>query len=171
MAYDENGLIVPDPIPATDVIDNVYNIPKPASTESSHPVLQQLKDEISSLQADLAKALENEQFYRNLSANRARETDAVKNSLKDVLTQKFNEGELDSEVAKYIAEACEVELTRYVTISGNITFSGEVEVSMFEQFDEIAYNMSVDSIDISYDGEALGNLDYDVESADYEENN
>ena len=171
MAVDEFGNVVPDPIPAREVIANMTDAPLVTPpVHSTHPVLQQLKDEITDLQSQVEKLQEREQFYKNLSAERASKIDAIQNSLKDVLKQKFEDGDLDSEVAKYIAEACEVEVTREMAITGTISWSGRVEVSIFEDTDELRWNTDIDSLSISYNGDDLYDLDYDMEDVESADN-
>lgn len=160
MAYDENGNIVPDPIPASLVLGETI-IP-------NHPVLAQLKEQIETLEGQRDSWKQDHDIMRDRWVNAKAAIEALKSNVKELIIE--NVDDLDKDFLQALAEAMEIELTKSISVQGTINFSGSVEVSIFEDLDDISYNVSVDSLDISAYGENLWHLDYDVEDVTSEDN-
>lgn len=95
------------------------------ATESSHPVLQQLKDRIAELEgtieqrnASLQSALDNSSRYRN-------EKWAYEEKVKNVLVEALED--YDEDTIKHIAEQLNIELTKTKQVEVNVTFTIDVE--------------------------------------------
>lgn len=88
----------------------------------------------------------------------------LQNTIKDFLISFNTEGVLETQYLRQIANACDLELTREVSFSGTLAFSGTTEVSIFEDFDQ--YELSIDSFDLSYNGESINDLQSDIQDAD-----
>lgn len=150
---DEYGNVVPDPISASDVLNEPV---------SNHPVLANLKEQVATLQ-------KNYDDMRDRYWNSQAAIEALKSNVKEILIECVSNETIDVEIAKRIAEAMDIEVTKRVIISGTITFSGYAEVSMFEEHDSISYDTDINCLDISYDGYSLDSLDYELEDAELEE--
>ena len=151
---DEYVNTVPDPITANSVLG------EPVST---HPVLASLKEQIASLEVERDR-------YKTSSDNwSARWSDATerfskaKDAVKELLTDAFNDGKIEADLAEAIADALDIEITKTISISGAVNWSGTVEVSIFQDLDDVSYEVSVDNFDVSVYGEYVSGLDYDVE--------
>jgi hypothetical protein len=159
MAYDENGNLVPDPIPASLVLGEAV---------STHPVLAQLKDKIEDLENDRDSWKRDHDIMRERWVNAQAAIEALKSNVKTLIID--NVDDLDKDFLKELAEAMEIELTKSISVQGAINFSGTVEVSIFEDLDDLSYNVSVDSLDMSAYGQDLWHLDYETEDVTYEDN-
>jgi hypothetical protein len=122
---------------------------------------------------DLQKELELSKANANDWSNRHSE---AQTTLRDI---RYNLGELlksqiESELvtntgAKEIAELVGIELTKSVNVSGSINFSGQIEISIFEDTDELSrYELDAD-VNVSYGYDALDNFDYDLDNVEFEE--
>jgi chromosome segregation ATPase len=115
--------------------------------ESNHPVLQQLKDRITELEASIEQkntslqtSLENANRYRNEKWNYE---ERVKNVLIEALE------DYDEATIKHIAEQLNVELTKTATIEVNVTFTIDVEYEIGSEPDpdwDFDFSVSHDSI-------------------------
>jgi hypothetical protein len=159
MAYDENGNLVPDPIPASVVLGEAV---------STHPVLAQLNEKIADLENDRDSWKRDHDIMRDRWVNAKAETAALQSNVKNLILEHHED--IDKDFLQALAEAMEIELTKSISVQGAINFSGTVEVSIFEDLDDISYNVSVDSLDISAYGQDLWHLDYETEDVSYEDN-
>ncbi len=160
MAYDDEGNLVPDPIPASVVLGETV-IP-------NHPVLAQLKEQIATLEGQRDSWKTDHDIMRERWVNARAAIEALKSNVKELILENYED--LDKDFLQALAEAMEIELTKSISVQGTINFSGSVEVSIFEDLDDISYNVNVDSLDISAYGENLWHLDYDVEDVTSEDN-
>lgn len=159
MAFDENGNIVPDPIPASVVLGQAV---------SEHPVLAQLKEQIETLEGQRDSWQTDHNIMRDRWVNAQAAIEALKSNVKNLILE--NHDNIDEDFLKELAEAMEIELTKSISVQGTINFSGTVEVSIFEDLDDINYNVSVDSLEVSAYGENLWHLDYETDDVSYEDN-
>jgi hypothetical protein len=162
MAFDENGNVVPNPIPASVVLGEAV---------STHPVLTQLNEKVAKLEEQLEQANRSKDYYMNIATERGNSLFTLQNQIRTLIVDAVAEDELGKTKAREILEECNIEATKTVSISGNITFSGTVEVSVFddEALDDVSYNTSVSSLDVDFNGESLDNLDYDTEDVEWTE--
>lgn len=160
MAYDENGNIVPDPIPASVVLGEAVNV---------HPVLVQYQQEIETLTGQRDSWKQDHDIMRDRWVNSRAAIEALKSNVKELIVDNIDD--LDKDFAEALAEAMGIELTRTVSISGTISFSGNVEVSIFDEdvLDDVRYNTSVSNLEMDFNGENLDNLDYDTEDVEWTE--
>jgi chromosome segregation ATPase len=115
--------------------------------ESNHPVLQQLKDRITELEASIEQkntslqtSLENANRYRNEKWNYE---ERVKNVLIEALE------DYDEATIKHIAEQLNIELTKTASIEVNVTFTIDVEYEIGDEPDpdwDFDFSVSHDSI-------------------------
>lgn len=160
MAYDENGNIVPNPIPASVVLGEAV---------STHPVLTQLKEQIETLTGQRDSWKQDHDIMRDRWVNAKAAIEALKSNVKELIVDNIDS--LDKDFAKALAEAMDIELTRRVSISGNITFSGTVEVSIFDEdvLDDVRYNTYASGLEVEFNGDQLDNLDYETEDVEWQE--
>ena len=160
MAYDENGNIVPDPIPASAVL---------GETVSTHPVLAQLKEQIADLEHDRDSWKKDHDIMRDRWVNAKASIEAYKSNVKELIVDNIDS--LDKDFAEALAEAMDIELTKRVSISGTINFSGTVEVSIFDEdvLDNVRYNTYVSDLTVEFNGESLDDLDYETEDVEWQE--
>ena len=158
MAYDENGNIVPDPIPASAVL---------GETVSTHPVLAQLKEQIADLEHDRDSWKKDHDIMRDRWVNAKASIEAYKSNVKELIVDNIDA--LDKDFAEALANAMDIELTKTVSISGSISFSGTVEVSIFDEdvLDNVRYNTSVSDLSVEFNGDYIDNLDYDTEDVEW----
>lgn len=117
------------------------------ATESSHPVLQQLKDRMAELEgtieqrnASLQTALENSNRYRN-------EKWAYEEKVKNVLVEALED--YDEDTIKHIAEQLNIELTKTKQVEVNVTFTIDVEYEVGSEPDpdwDFDFSVSHDTI-------------------------
>jgi uncharacterized coiled-coil protein SlyX len=108
-----------------------------ASSESNHPVLQQLKDRIAELETQLetnkatAKALDVERVQ---SINRWRDAKfAFEEKVKNVLVSAIED--YDEETIKHVAEQLDVSLMVTKKFEVNVTFTVDIECEIGEEID------------------------------------
>ena len=160
MAYDENGNLVPDPIPASAVLGEAVN---------AHPVLTQFKEQIADLQHKSDSWQKDYEIMKERWVNSKAAIEAYKSNVKELIVDNIDS--LDRDFAEALAEAMDIELTKRVSISGNITFSGTVEVSIFDEdaLEDVRYNTSVSDLSVEFNGEYLDDLDYETEDVEWQE--
>lgn len=101
--------------------------------ESTHPVLQQLKDQIADLEAKVTKSAELD-AERVQNFNRIRnEKWAYEEKVKTVLVDALEDH--DEDTVKYIAEQLGVELTKTKQYEVNVTFTIDVEYEIGDEPD------------------------------------
>jgi hypothetical protein len=78
---------------------------------------------------------------------------ATMNSIKEYVVESVRNGEMNHSVAEALAEICEFELTKTVTVTAVVEFEVELEVPFEVDADEVANTLefSVDSFDYSID--------------------
>jgi hypothetical protein len=158
MAYDENGNLVPDPIPASLVLGEAV---------SEHPVLAQLKEQIETLTGQRDSWITDHNIMRDRWVNAKAAIEALKSNVKQLIVDNIDS--LDKDFAEALAEAMGIELTKTVAISGSISFSGTVEVSIFdeESLDDVRYNTNVSDLSVEFNGDYLERLEYDTEDVEW----
>jgi len=84
---------------------------------------------------------------------------ATKNSVKEYVLESLQNGNMSHEIAEGLAEICDFELTKTVTINAVVEFEVEIEVPFDVDADDVANTLefSVDSFDYSID-------DYNVDT-------
>ena len=160
MAYDENGNLVPNPIPADVVLGQAV---------STHPVLTQLKEQIADLENQRDSWITDHNIMRDRWVNAKASIEAYKSNVKELIVDNIDS--LDKDFAEALAEAMDIELTKRVSISGTINFSGTVEVSIFDEdvLDNVRYNTYVSDLTVEFNGESLDDLDYETEDVEWQE--
>jgi hypothetical protein len=93
----------------------------------------------------------------------------IRNNLGELLKTQIEHELITNTGAKEIAELVGIELTKTVTVTGSVSFQGTIEISIFDDTDELSqYDIEVD-LNVSHDYDSLNNFDYDVESMEFEE--
>jgi hypothetical protein len=158
MAYDENGNLVPDPIPASMVSGEAV---------STHPVLTSLREQIETLTGQRDSWERDHNIMRDRWVNAKAAIEALKSNVRQLIVDNIDS--LDRDFAEALAEAMDIELTKTVAISGSISFSGTVEVSIFDEeaLDDVRYNTNVSDLTVDFNGEELSGLDYDTEDVEW----
>lgn len=82
-----------------------------------------------------------------------REHQAIINSIKEYVVEAVRDGDINASVAEALAEICNFELTKTVTITAVVEFEVELEVPFEVDADDVANGLefSVDSFDYSID--------------------
>ena len=95
---------------------------------------------------------------QNLFTER-REHQAIICSIKEYVVEAVRDGDINASVAQALAEICNFELTKTVTVNAVVEFEVEIEVSFDVDADDVANTLefSVDSFDYSID-------DYNVDT-------
>ena len=155
--------------------DNIGNFGEynavPTEPVNNHPVLQQLKDKIEDLEHLAESWKTDHDIMKERWINGLAAIEAIKSNVKEAIVSAVEADDLGKTTAMEIFEACEIEHTKSVTISGNIAFSGNVEVSVFDDaLDDVRYNTNVSSIEIEFNGENLRHLEYDTDDVEWEDN-
>jgi hypothetical protein len=78
---------------------------------------------------------------------------AIMNSIKEYVIEAVRDGEINASVAEALAEICEFELTKTVTVTAVVEFEVELEVPFEVDAEDVANGLefSVDSFDYSID--------------------
>ena len=93
----------------------------------------------------------------------------IRNSLGELLKTQIEHELITNTGAKEIAELVGIELTKTVTVTGTVSFQGTIEISIFDDADELSqYDLDVD-MNVTHDYDCINNFDYDVESMEFEE--
>jgi hypothetical protein len=125
--------------------------------------------QIGDLKKDI-EVLENkakrweENYYRE-----ARQIDEIRKNLGELLKTQIDHELVTNAGAKEIAELVGCQLTKTVNVSGSINFSGQIEISIFEDTDELdRYELEAD-LNVAYGYDALSSFDYDLDSVEFED--
>jgi len=96
----------------------------------------------------------SQKFYAEQRAHQA-----TKDAVKEYVIESLQNGNMSHDIAEALAEICDFELTKTVTISAVVEFEVEVEVPFDVDADDVANTLefSVDSFDYSID-------DYNVDT-------
>ena len=94
MAYDEQGNLVPDPIPASLVLGEAV-IP-------NHPVLAQLKEQIETLEGQRDSWITDHNIMRDRWVNAKAAIEALKSNVKNLILE--NHDNVDEDFLKELAE-------------------------------------------------------------------
>jgi hypothetical protein len=147
----------------------IKDLPPTPAEDNSLGIETALALQIQDLTKQLEQSKANANDYSERWSKARTELYTLKNTLKDILVEQVGNDGITPESAKYIAEGCEIELTKTVTITGTVTFSATVDVSMFEDVDDMSrYNLYGD-LSLTYDSEEVDMVDYDIEEAEFEE--
>jgi hypothetical protein len=78
---------------------------------------------------------------------------AIMNSIKEYVVEAVRDGDINASVAEALAEICEFELTKTVTVTAVVEFEVELEVPFEVDAEDVANGLefSVDSFDYSID--------------------
>lgn len=127
--------------------------------ESTHPVLQQLKDQIATLEAEVQKfkdeAYKEAQLRRENFIAKLKYEERVKNVLVEALEDH------DEETVKYIADQLDIPLTKTKQIEVNVTFTIDLEYEVGEEVDpewDIEFTASHDSL-VDYQADVVWSKD------------
>jgi len=125
--------------------------------------IEELQKELEGVKAELDASRANADDWRNRQTYVYNQLGEMQDRLKGILTELVNSGSIEKEYAKTIADHCGIEVTRYIGVSGNITFSANVEVSVFDEDDLDTHNFSATYLCLDYNGEEVIDLNYDIE--------
>jgi hypothetical protein len=142
--FDENGNVIPSPIPASVVLGQ--------SVESEHPVLKTLKDRITELEREVEITKRNSDNYRN----RWSELNNQKYTFENALRTFVEEEEIELNIAEQLAEIFDITLTKTIDLELTYKVSVSVEVPIGSELtsDDVADYVSI-SVDYSGEGELL----------------
>jgi hypothetical protein len=127
-----------------------------------------LASQVKDLNAKIVSLESNVEYQREIAVQNRNKLVTFENTLKDILISQVDSGDISIEAAKYISEGMGIEITKTVLVSGTISFSGRVDVSLFDDVDEMSrYNVYA-NLSVEYDGEDLYDFDCDVEDTEFE---
>jgi hypothetical protein len=128
--------------------------------------IEGLQTELEGVKAELDASRANADDWHNRHTSMYNALGEMQDRLKGILTELVNSGSIEKEYAKTIADHCGIEVTRYIGVSGNITFSANVEVSVFDEDDLDTYSFSASYLSLDYQGEEVIDLQYDIENVE-----
>ena len=152
----------------SDTMENEPVNNEPTIPAIQHPVLVALNEKVDTLTTDNERIRANRDYYLTLANDRYNTIEKMRESIKNFLIENIEN--VDSDDAKELADFCGIEVTKTMNVSGTITFSGTVEVSIFDEIDSdsMRYNADV-TLDVGLGTEEVNNLDYDFEYLDITE--
>ena len=156
--------------------DNIGNFGEynavPTEPVNNHPVLQQLKDKIADLEHDRDSWKQDHDIMKERWVKGLGEINSLKEKFKEAIAEAVGADDLGKTEGMAILDECGIDHTKSVTISGTISFSGTVDVSIFETdvLDDVSYNVSANHLEVEFNGEYLSGLDYNTDEADWEDN-
>ena len=125
--------------------------------------------QITDLQKELELSHANANDWRERYTKEQNKIYEIRNNLGELLKTQIEQELVTNTGAKEIAELVGIELTKTVTVTGSVSFQGTIEISIFDDTDELSqYDIEVD-LNVSHDYDSLNNFDYDVESMEFEE--
>jgi hypothetical protein len=125
--------------------------------------------QITDLQKELALSKANAEDWANRHSNLQTQIRDIRYNLGELLKTQIESELVTNTGAKEIAELVGIEVTKTVNVSGTINFSGQIEISIFEDTDELnRYELDAD-VNVSYGYDALDNFDYDLDNVEFEE--
>jgi hypothetical protein len=142
--FDENGNVVPSPIPASVVLGQ--------SVESEHPVLSGLKNRIAELEREVEVTKGNSDNYRNRWNELCNQRFTLENALRTFVEDE----EIELNIAQQIADIFNIALTKTIDVELTFKVSVSVEVPLGDEMtvDDVADNVSI-SVDYYGTGELL----------------
>ena len=142
--FDENGNVVPDPIPASLVLGETV-IPE-------HPSLSVLKNRITELEREVQITKQTSDNYRN----RWNELNNQKYTLENALRTFVEDEELSMEIAGQLAEIFDITLTKTIDVELTFKVSVSVEVPLGSELtvDDVADYVSI-AVDYSGEGDLI----------------
>jgi hypothetical protein len=142
--FDENGNVIPSPIPASVVLGQ--------SVESEHPVLSGLKTRIAELEREVEVTKGNSDNYRNRWNTLVNQRYTLENALRTFVEDE----ELSMDIAGQIAEIFDITLTKTIDVELTYKVSVSVEVPLGSELtvDDVADYVSI-SVDYSGEGDLI----------------
>jgi hypothetical protein len=126
--------------------------------------VEKLQAEIADLQKRLVAMTELKEKWYNSNQSAINASYTRENAVRSWLIEQVSENDLKREPAEALASIMGFEATRTVSISGTVSFTGELEVSIFESEPEFSqYDAEINYFDVAINGEDVVNLDYGVE--------
>ena len=130
------------------------------TTSIANATTEFLKRQISALQEAIEKKdamiislqdRSSEHSQKLYAEQRAHQ--ATKDAVKEYVIEQLKSNDMPHEIAESLAEICDFELTKTVTISARVDFEVEIEVPFDTDADDVANTLefSVDSFDYSID--------------------
>lgn len=129
--------------------------------------VEKLQAEIADLQKRLVAMTELKEKWYNSNQSAINTAYTRENAVKSWLIEQVSDNDLKREPAEALAEIMGFEATRTVAVTGTVSFTGELEVSIFESNREFgAYDAEINYFDVAIEGVDVVNLDYGVEDLD-----
>ena len=125
--------------------------------------VKDLEAELESVKAGSARW--EESFY-----NQNRKHSDMVEGIEKLLINLIDRELITNTGAQELAEMAGINPTKTVTVTGTISFSGQIEMSVFDDIDNLdRYDISVSGLDLDYNYDSIVNLDYDLESVEFED--
>ena len=125
--------------------------------------------QISDLNKELALSHANANDWRERFGKEQNKISEIRENLGELLKTQIEHELITNTGAKEIAELVGIELTKTVTVTGSVSFQGTIEISIFDDTDDLSqYDMEVD-LSVTHNYDSMNNFDYDVESMEFEE--
>ena len=124
---------------------------------------------VNDLQAELDASNEKATRWEENYYRETRKLSDIRDNLGELLKTQIEHELITNTGAKEIAELVGIELTKTVTVTGSVSFQGTIEISIFDDTDDLSqYDMEVD-LSVTHNYDSMNNFDYDVESVEFEE--
>jgi len=130
-----------------------------ATTEFLNAQISALQEAIEKKDAMIISLQDRSSEHSNNLFTERRAHQATRDAVKAYVVDAVRDGTISAEVAKALAEICDFELTKTVTVNAVVEFEVEIEVPFDVDADDVANTLefSVDSFDYSID-------DYNVDT-------
>jgi hypothetical protein len=124
-----------------------------------------LANRVNDLTRELEASVSNAKLWEENYYRECKKASTLEQALPKMVSNEL----ITNTGAKEIADIFGLEITKTVSVSGNISFAGQIEISIFEDTDELdRYELEAE-LSVSYGYNDLSRFDYDLDSVEFED--